>query len=253
MEVLYQLSYVGNFRLTAGQWGEQDSNLRRLSQRIYSPSPLATRTSPRALEEPIVDSRPVDVRPIEPGEHAEVARIVTDALLHDPGWLAVGPNHTKHRRFVAMRYHRAAVGVVHRHGGPIYGAFRDGRLAGTAVTFAAGSFPPPARTFFNYVPAFAAAGPAPVVRALKTMGVQDNGHPHDEHVFLWFLAVDPAHQRSGVGRALLDHVFDEAEAPVYLDTANPDNVPYYASFGFEELGRAALPRGATMWFMQRSR
>ncbi len=50
---------------------------------------------------------------------------------------------------------------------------------------------------------------------------------------------------------LLTRVFDDAEAPVYLDTANPANVPYYASFGFEELGRAALPRGATMWFMRR--
>jgi hypothetical protein len=32
----------------ASRWGEQDSNLRRLSQRVYSPSPLTTRTSPRA-------------------------------------------------------------------------------------------------------------------------------------------------------------------------------------------------------------
>jgi len=46
-------------------------------------------------------------------------------------------------------------------------------------------------------------------------------------------------------------VYAEATAPVYLDTANPANVPYYASNGFEELGQAAGPRGATMWFMRR--
>ena len=40
-------------------------------------------------------------------------------------------------------------------------------------------------------------------------------------------------------------------APVYLDTANPANVPYYASNGFEEIGKVAGPRGATMWFMTR--
>jgi hypothetical protein len=40
-------------------------------------------------------------------------------------------------------------------------------------------------------------------------------------------------------------------APVYLDTANPANVPYYASNGYEEIGKAAAPRGATMWFMRR--
>jgi GNAT superfamily N-acetyltransferase len=190
-------------------------------------------------------------RELRRGEYGEAARIVTDALLHDPGWLAVGPDRTGHRRRVALGYHRAAIGVVHRHGGPIYGAFQDGALAGVAVTFAAGRYPPPAWTFARYVPSFLAAGPGPIVRGLRTSRVQDRGHPYDEHVFLWFLAVDPTQQRAGVGRALLMRVFEEAEAPVYLDTANPANVPYYASFGFEEIGRAALPRGATMSFMRR--
>ena len=89
------------------------------------------------------------------------------------------------------------------------------------------------------------------MRGLRTSAIQDSGHPDEEHVFLWFLAVHPGHQRAGVGRELLARVFEEAEAPVYLDTANPANLPYYASAGFEEIGRAALPRGATMWFMRR--
>jgi GNAT superfamily N-acetyltransferase len=152
---------------------------------------------------------------------------------------------------VALRYHRSAIGIVHRYGGPIYGAYSNGRLRGAAVTFAAGRFPPPAWTFLKYVPGFLLAGPGPIVRGLRTSAIQDRGHPEDEHVFLWFLAADPAHQRKGVGRALLHQVFEDAEAPVYLDTANPANVPYYASFGFEEIGRAPLPRGATMWFMKR--
>jgi hypothetical protein len=58
MEVLYQLSYEGAGRSVAAlaatpqippdepspaKWRGQDSNLRRLSQRIYSPSPLTAR------------------------------------------------------------------------------------------------------------------------------------------------------------------------------------------------------------------
>jgi ribosomal protein S18 acetylase RimI-like enzyme len=190
-------------------------------------------------------------RELEPGLYDEAARIITDALLDDPGWVAVGPNRRGHRRRVALRYHRAAIGVVHRYGRPIYGAFRGGGLAGVAVTFGAGRYPPPSHTFLRYVPGFLAAGPAPIVRGLRTSNVQDQGHPPDDHVFLWFLAVDPGHQRAGVGRALLTRVLEDAEAPVHLDTANPANVPYYAGFGFEETGRAALPRGATMWFMRR--
>ena len=190
-------------------------------------------------------------RELEADEYDEAARIVTDALLDDPGWVAVGPNRRGHRRRVALRYHRTAIRLVHRYGRPIYGAIRDGELAGVAVTFGAGRYPPPAWTFVRYVPSFLAAGPASIVRGLRTSSIQDRGHPPDEHVFLWFLAVDPDHQRAGVGRALLNRVFEDAEAPVYLDTANPANVPYYAGFGFEETGRAALPRGATMWFMRR--
>jgi GNAT superfamily N-acetyltransferase len=194
---------------------------------------------------------PDGIRELEAAEYREAARIITDALLHDPGWLAVGPSRTAHRRFVMLRYHRACLRITDRYGRPIYGAFRQDSLVGVAATFAVGRYPPPARTFLRYVPGFLAAGPGPSVRGLRTSAVMDKGHPHDEHVYLWLLAVDPGHQRGGVGRALLARVFEEAGASVYLDTANPANVPYYASNGFQEIGRAPLPRGPTMWFMRR--
>jgi GNAT superfamily N-acetyltransferase len=193
----------------------------------------------------------VEIRPLTPESHREAARIITDALLHDPGWLAVGPSRTAHRRYVAARFHRAALKVTNRHGGPIYGAFRDDRLAGVAVTFPPGGYPPPRSADVRYVLAFLLAGPGPIVRGLRTGNVQDSGHPTDPHVYLWFLAVDTRHQRAGVGRALLARVTEEAEAPVYLDTSNPDNVPYYASAGFQEIGRGTLPRDTPMWFMRR--
>ncbi len=126
------------------------------------------------------------------GELGPAADVITAALLHDPGWLAVGPDHTAQRRFVATRYHRGALRIMQRFGGPIYGAFTDeGALAGVAATFAAGRYPPPAWTFLYGVPAFALAGPGPIVRGLRTSAIQDSGHPDEEHVFLWFLTVDP--------------------------------------------------------------
>jgi GNAT superfamily N-acetyltransferase len=194
----------------------------------------------------------MEIRLLEPPEYGAAARVITDALHDDPGWLSVGPDRRGHRRRVALRYHRTALAVMDRYGRPIYGAFPDDEgLAGVAATFGAGRYPPPAWTFLKYVPGFLLAGPAPIVRGLRTSAVQDKGHPKDEHVFLWFLAIDPAHQRTGIGRKLLARVIKEAEAPVYLDTSNPANLPYYASFGFKEIGKAALPRGATMWFMRR--
>jgi ribosomal protein S18 acetylase RimI-like enzyme len=194
------------------------------------------------------------IRELEPAEYPEAARVITDALLHDPGWLAVGPNRAGHRRFVMLRYHRACLRITDSYGRPIYGAFKDDRLVGVAATFAVGRYPPPRHTFLQFVPGFLAGGPGPSIRGLRFSAAMENGHPHHEHVYLWHLAVDPAAQRAGVGRALLARVFEDAaqaRAPVWLETANPANVPYYASNGFEEVGRAPVPRGGTIWFMQR--
>jgi GNAT superfamily N-acetyltransferase len=199
-----------------------------------------------------ISSRADGVRPLPREHHADAARIITDALLHDPGWRAVGPSRTRHRRLVAGRYHRVVLKVAERYGGPVYGAFMDGRLAGVAVTFPPGAYPPPRWNEARYFAAFLLAGPTPIARALEASGVQDSGHPDDAHVYLWFLAVDPRHQRGGIGRALLARVYEDAGgAPVYLDTSNPDNVPYYAGAGFEEIGRGVLPRNTPMWFMRR--
>jgi ribosomal protein S18 acetylase RimI-like enzyme len=195
----------------------------------------------------------MEIRLLERDKFDAAARIFADAFLDDPGWVAVGPDRRGHRHGVLRRYHRTALNVIERFGGPSYGAFEDGRLLGVAATFAAGLYPPPGWTLAYFVPGFLLAGPGPIVRGLRFSAVQEKGHPHDSHVYLWFLAVDPNHQRGGVGRSLLARVYEDAEAPVYLDTANPDNVPYYASNGYEEIGRADGPRGATMWFMRRHR
>jgi ribosomal protein S18 acetylase RimI-like enzyme len=200
----------------------------------------------------------MQIRHLERDNFDAAARLFADAFLDDPGWVAVGPDSRRRRHANLRRYHRTALDVIERHGGPIYGAFDEdegsgGRLTGVAATFAAGLYPPPAWTIVQFVPGFLLAGPGPIVRGLQFSAVQEKGHPHDEHVYLWFLAVDPSHQRGGVGRALLARVYADAGASAYLDTANPANVPYYVSNGYQELGRADGPRGASMWFMMRPR
>jgi ribosomal protein S18 acetylase RimI-like enzyme len=195
----------------------------------------------------------MQIRHLERDEFDAAARLFADAFLDDPGWVAVGPDRRESRHANLRRYHRTALDVIQRYGGPIYGAFDDGTLTGVAATFAAGLYPPPAWTVVRFVPGFVRAGPGPIVRGLRFSAVQEKGHPRDEHVYLWFLAVDPQRQRGGVGRALLARVYEDAGAFVYLDTANPANVPYYASQGYEELGKADGPRGASMWFMRRPR
>lgn len=88
--------------------------------------------------------------------------------------------------------------------------------------------------------------PARMVRALRAFSVMDSHHPHEPHAHLSLLGVDPSYQRSGTGTALLEDGLSRADAvgvPVYLDTANPDNVAYYARFGFEVTCEFTLPFG----------
>jgi GNAT superfamily N-acetyltransferase len=192
-----------------------------------------------------------EIRELERGELRDAARVLTDALVDDPGWVAVAPAARRRRWALAHGYHHAMLRVTDRFGGPTYGAFGDGQLAGVAATFPAGRYPPPAWTIAYFAPAFARAGPAATIRGLRYSAIQESGHPQDEHAYLWFLGVDPARQRGGIGRALLARVFEEAATAVYLDTANPANVPYYASVGFEVIGESDAFRGAPMWFMRR--
>jgi GNAT superfamily N-acetyltransferase len=196
-----------------------------------------------------------DVRSLIQAAGSDVARVLTDAFLDDPGWRDVGPDHTGHRRVVMWLYHRALHRKALRWGRPGYAALRDSRLVGVALTFDSVAWPPPEPTStLMDVPPFVLAGPSAAVRGARAEATMNRAHFDGEHLYLWQLAVDPPAQRSGVGRALLARVIadaDDARIPVYLETAKPENVPYYRSFGFVETGREELPRGAPLWLMLR--
>jgi len=196
-----------------------------------------------------------DVVSVAEAAGSDVARVLTNAFLDDPGWRDVGPERERHRRLVMYGYHRAVRHKALRWGRPGYAAFRSERLVGVAVTFDSEAWPPPEpiSTLLN-VPAFVLAGPPAAVRGQRADAMMKRAHFQDPHMFLWQLAVDPPAQRSGVGRALMARVLadaDDAALPIYLETAKSENVPYYRSFGFVETGRERLPRGAPLWLMLR--
>src|SRR4051812_37648901 len=88
------------------------------------------------------------------------------------------------------------------------------------------------------------AGPVVLARSLRGDSAMHRGHPGEPHFFVWMLAVSPAAQRTGVGRALLTTALARAEelgVPTYLDTAKPENLPYYGSVRVPPTGAAGRP------------
>jgi GNAT superfamily N-acetyltransferase len=64
-------------------------------------------------------------------------------------------------------------------------------------------------------------------------------HPREAHWHLPLVGVDPAHQRKGIGAALLRPVLnacDRQKVLAYLEATSPLNVPLYERHGFEALG-----------------
>jgi GNAT superfamily N-acetyltransferase len=198
----------------------------------------------------------MDVTALPPDRFGEASVVMADAFLDDPGWKAVGPDDPARRHGYIRRVCRGSLEVVRRFGGPIWQVERDGRVAGVLSSLDPGQWPPPQlRATLHQALGPALAGPGVLWRSLAADSAMHKGHPDEDHLFVWMLTVSPSAQRSGVGRALLSTALERAAAkgvPTYLDTANPANLPYYGSFGFEPTGQTELPRGAALWFMYRS-
>ncbi|MBN1859167.1 GNAT family N-acetyltransferase, partial [Candidatus Bipolaricaulota bacterium] len=80
-------------------------------------------------------------------------------------------------------------------------------------------------------------------------------HMPTPHWYLWALGVKPSRQRQGVGTALLQPVLaraDHEDCACYLETATPENVPFYEKLGFRVLWEANVAQQPIhLWFMRR--
>jgi GNAT superfamily N-acetyltransferase len=79
--------------------------------------------------------------------------------------------------------------------------------------------------------------------------------PSEPHWYLNLLATHPDWQRQGLGSALMDVMFERADAdglPCYLETETPENVAYYMHHGFEVRTEWDVPSdGPQMWGLLR--
>src|SRR5438874_3231891 len=104
-----------------------------------------------------------EVVELEPARREEVARVLADAFLDDPAWVAIGPARERARLRLLRAYYRVVLREAGADGGPSWCALRDGAVVGVAVTYADGLAYPPRRALIAESPPF--LGPAPGPRS----------------------------------------------------------------------------------------
>lgn len=94
----------------------------------------------------------------------------------------------------------------------------------------------------------AGAGPGEIARLDRFDEAVAAMRPADPHWYLGVLATDPSRRHRGLASAVIQPVLERADRDdqsVFLESA-ADNLPFYARFGFAELGTADLPDGPTV-------
>lgn len=197
---------------------------------------------------------PLAIAPLSTTDVPAAADLLARAFHDDRVARLLQPDQTRRRRY----HDRAGKAMIqramaYRH---VFAAYEGGAVRGIAVWLPPGVAMRPSLPALNAVPrivkALAQPGTIRLLRDRQRAVAQAHEVP-SWHLSL--LATDPAHQGRGVGRRLLGHVLERADAdgtPVWLETTDPANVGLYERFGFTTTaqipGKAGLP---TFWIMVR--
>lgn len=91
-------------------------------------------------------------------------------------------------------------------------------------------------------------------RMLGAFNAVEKVHPEAEHYFLEALGTSQQVQGKGLGSAVIRPMLDRCDAegmPAYLESSNPQNIPFYARHGFQPTGEIMVGEGAptvtAMW------
>ncbi|MGV0646239.1 GNAT family N-acetyltransferase [Mycolicibacterium sp. XJ879] len=197
----------------------------------------------------------IDVRPPQKGDIRPLALTLGRAFYDDPlmKWmLADGSRRTKGltRMFATMTRHHFLAG-----GGVEVALGADG-IGAAALWDPPGRWKQSPVQELRMMPSFLLAMRAGARRGRQVSELMKECHPEEPHWYLGVIGSDPTVRGGGFGRALMQSRLDRVDAehaPAYLESSNPDNIPYYQRFGFEVTGEITLPDGGPkMWPMWRN-
>ncbi len=125
-------------------------------------------------------------------------------------------------------------------------AVRDGEIGAAALWDGPGRWKQTPSEELRMLPTMVLAFGSAMRRGQQVVELMKKQHPEEPHWYLAVIGSDPAVRGGGFGHALMQSRLDRVDAehaPAYLESSNPDNIPYYMRFGFEVTGEIVLPDG----------
>ncbi|MDP9166171.1 MAG: GNAT family N-acetyltransferase [Actinomycetota bacterium] len=157
-----------------------------------------------------------------------------------------------HRLFAALtRHHHLARGGVEV---ATDGTGGSGGIGGAALWDPPGAWRQTRAEELRAMPGLLLAFGRSMKRGYVLEEMMKKAHPEEPHWYLAIIGSDPTVRGKGYGQALMSSRLDRCDAehaPAYLESSNPDNVPYYQRFGFEITGEITPPGGPTLIAMWR--
>lgn len=95
-----------------------------------------------------------------------------------------------------------------------------------------------------------AIGITRIKKALKREANINAKQPKINRSYLWFIGVNPANQKNGIGSKLLLEIILQAkqqDRPIFLETSTLKNLPWYERFGFKIYEKLEL--SYTLYFL----
>lgn len=187
----------------------------------------------------------VDVQPVRRSDIKELAGVLGRAFYDDPVMVWMLPEPARRKRGLARMF-----ATMTRHhflaGGGCEVAARESVIGAAALWDPPGHWRQTGLQELLMMPGFACAFGRRAARGQQVASLMKQHHPEEPHWYLAVIGSDPTVRGGGFGHALMQSRLDRVDAehaPAYLESSNPDNVPYYLRFGFEVTGEIVLPDG----------
>lgn len=196
------------------------------------------------------------------GQLGDAADVLARALFDDPYSEHFFPD--ERRREAALRSVERAVLSDAWPFHEVHGVFDDDRLVGVTVWLPPGAHRQGFGRQLRQLPRFLSVAlrfPGAVGDAIRVADAERQSHVDVPHWWLVVVGVVPDARGRGAGGALVEAFVERMERdhqPGYLRTTNPDNLGFYARFGFEVMDelRVSAGRGRSeippMWLLWRS-